>query len=311
VNKATRGNFPGWFILPVEGLSMKQINTFVLYQLGQNLNGLRQLPTDPAELQPGSNALFNSYIWLDWFIRSKPVPLEITEDSAKALLTRINGVLTKLTSQQQPKEEVASWELTALQTALTQFETILSAEVQKHLIYIVSQVSGFSMPLLVTKAEVNLPEDALEVIPDTAKKDYREAGRALAFELPTAVGFHAMRAAESTLRHYYGILLTKDGSKCDWATCVNELRKAGANKKVMQVLDQIRDLHRNPLMHPQDFLTMKEAIGLFDIAKSAISAMAEEIALLLAKQKEEKEKKEREQGFAAAAAAAALGGGQA
>ena len=33
-------------------------------------------------------------------------------------------------------------------------------------------------------------------------------------------------------------------------------------------------------MHPQEFLTMKEAISLFDIAKSAIGALAEEIAKL-------------------------------
>jgi hypothetical protein len=58
------------------------------------------------------------------------------------------------------------------------------------------------------------------------------------------------------------------------------LKTGKANQKVVQVLDQIRDLHRNPLMHPQDFLTMKEAISLFDIAKSAIGSVAEEIAKL-------------------------------
>ncbi len=58
---------------------------------------------------------------------------------------------------------------------------------------------------------------------------------------------------------------------------VKVFKKAGADPKVIQVLDQIRDLHRNPLMHPQEFLSMKEAVGLFDIAKSAIASLAEEI----------------------------------
>jgi hypothetical protein len=53
-------------------------------------------------------------------------------------------------------------------------------------------------------------------------------------------------------------------------------------------------------MHPQDFLTMKEAIGLFDIAKSAISAMAEEIAPL--RKKEEAEEMEQQQQAMVAAA---------
>jgi hypothetical protein len=102
-----------------------------------------------------------------------------------------------------------------LQTELTEFETILSAELQKHLIYLVSQVSGFSMPLLVSSAEVNLPEDALAVISDVTKKDFREAGRSIAFELPTAAGFHAMRAAEGTLREYYKLMIPGRGYLLD------------------------------------------------------------------------------------------------
>lgn len=124
---------------------------------------------------------------------------------------------------------------------------------------------------------MNLPEASLGVISDNAKKDFREAGKCLAFELPTAAGFHAMRATESVLREYYGLVTGKDPAKTDWGTCIQELKNAGANKKVLQVLDQIRDLHRNPLSHPQDFLSLREALGLFDIAKSAIGAIADEI----------------------------------
>jgi len=92
-----------------------------------------------------------------------------------------------------------------------------------------------------------------------------------------------MRATEAVLRVYYTLVTGKDSDKMDWGTCTHDLTKSGkANKKVVQVLDQIRDLHRNPVMHPQDFLTMKEAIGLFDIAKSAISSLSEEIAQLKA-----------------------------
>jgi hypothetical protein len=41
-------------------------------------------------------------------------------------------------------------------------------------------------------------------------------------------------------------------------------------------------LHRNPTMHPEVFYDIKEALALFDIAKSAIVAMAAEIAKLQA-----------------------------
>jgi hypothetical protein len=89
-----------------------------------------------------------------------------------------------------------------------------------------------------------------------------------------------MRATENVLRQYYMQLMGKTVDRIEWGPRIQELKSANANQKVLQVLDQIRDLHRNPLMHPQGFLSMKEAIGLFDIAKSAIGALAEEIGVL-------------------------------
>jgi len=42
-------------------------------------------------------------------------------------------------------------------------------------------------------------------------------------------------------------------------------------------LQQIKDLHRNPLAHPEETLTLEEAVGLFGIVQSAINAMLKEI----------------------------------
>lgn len=262
---------------------MKQVNTYALYDLGTQLHALKSLPTDPAQVAKGhTGILWTASFWLDQFLEAKTIPLEVSETTA----TNLSARLTSLGQKVFAAEEIQPWELTGLQNVLSQFETILAAELQKHLTYLVSQIGGYSMPLLVSKAEVNLAEDALEIIAEGARKDFREAGRCLAFEVPTAAGFHAMRATERVLRQYYQLVMKKDPERVDWGTCTQELKKAGANTKVVQVLDQIRDIHRNPLMHPQDFLTMKEAIGLFDIAKSAIGALAEEIVALTPKPEE-------------------------
>src|SRR5206468_496698 len=128
---------------------------------------------------------------------------------------------------------------------------------------------------------------------DDAKKDFREAGKCLAFELPTAAGYHTMRATEAVLREYW-LLVRKPISGTrppDMAPCINELRADGENPKLMDILDHIRDLHRNTLMHPEAFLTMKEALRLFDIAKSAISAMGDRIGELREKAAKEEEAK--------------------
>lgn len=97
-----------------------------------------------------------------------------------------------------------------------------------------------------------------------------------------------MRATEHVRRQYHALIIGKTIDRIDWGVCVSELKKANANPKVIQVLDQIRNLHRNPLMHPQEVLSMKDAIGLFDIAKSAIGALAEEISDLKKQQEESK-----------------------
>jgi hypothetical protein len=273
-------NGVAWFLASAEGLTMKQINTYALYQLANELAPLRSVPSDASELTKANvfpMFLANYYIE-QFFTEQRLMPLELSGDAAAELSTALQNVGSKVWAD--PPQKVEEWELRAIRTKLTDLETVMALELQRHQTYLVSQIGGYSMPLLATKAEVNLLEDALAVIGDQAKKDFREAGRCLAFELPTAAGFHAMRATENVLRQYYMELTGKTVDRIEWGPCIQELRSANANQKVLQVLDQIRDLHRNPLMHPQDFLSMKEAIGLFDIAKSAIGAIAEEVAIL-------------------------------
>lgn len=285
-----------WFLLSLEGYAMKQINTYALYELSTQLQGLRGLPAVAAQFSKDeAYQLFFARYWLQNFFIDKPVmPMEVSADAAKELVDSITEVMNKLFAD--PPTEVYDYEVANIRTKLANLETVMSLELQRHQTYLVSQIGGYSMSLLTTKAEVNILEDALAIIGEQAKKDFREAGRCLAFEVPTAAGFHAMRATEHVLRQYHALLTGKDVSRIDWAVCVSDLKEAGADPKVLQVLDQIRSLHRNPLMHPQEFLSMKDAIGLFDIAKSAIGALAEEISTL---RKDEEEKRKSNSLFAA------------
>jgi hypothetical protein len=130
-------------------------------------------------------------------------------------------------------------------------------------------------------------------LPKYAIQDFHEAGRCLALDAPTACGYHVTRAVEAVLRHWHALSfgeaaraeeLTPETSQSApasiarrWVKCEQELIGAGASKSTVGILTQIRELHRNPLMHPEIFLTIEEAISLFDIAKSAIEAMGREI----------------------------------
>ena len=48
-------------------------------------------------------------------------------------------------------------------------------------------------------------------------------------------------------------------------------------KKVYYLLQQIKDLDRNDIMHPETVLNDVEALKLFDVAKTAIMVMAEKL----------------------------------
>jgi hypothetical protein len=55
---------------------------------------------------------------------------------------------------------------------------------------------------------------------------------------------------------------------------IKSLEKLGrGDPKVIAALTQMKDLHRNPVSHPEAVLTEEEALGIFGIARSAMGPM--------------------------------------
>jgi len=103
--------------------------------------------------------------------------------------------------------------------------------------------------------------------------DIQQAGKCLAFEMCTATGFHALRALESVMCEY---LRLRDitPTKRDMGEYVRLLVGDGADQGVIAIIDQLRKLYRNPLMHPEDNLeTTDEAIGVFQLSTTAIGGL--------------------------------------
>jgi hypothetical protein len=63
----------------------------------------------------------------------------------------------------------------------------------------------------------------------------------------------------------------------NWGTYIKNLKACGVNPKVVSILEQIKDLYRNPIIHPETRLDIEEALSLLGIAESAISAMVMDI----------------------------------
>ncbi len=159
-----------------------------------------------------------------------------------------------------------------------QFETVLSAELQTVESYHVSQKGIYSTAGLMENAENMLPPSLRSRIGKDVIQELRQSGRCLAFDVPTASGFHILRATELVLHEYYINVCkpqTPDHLE-NWGAYIAELKKSKGPsvKETVALLQQIKDNERNLIMHPERVLSPDDAFTLFEIAKGAIMAMA-------------------------------------
>jgi len=164
-----------------------------------------------------------------------------------------------------------------------EFETVLSAELQTLATYHVTQKGIYSTTDLIERAENILPAPVLSKISPGIIEEIRQSGRCLAFDSGTASAFHMMRATEAVMHEYY-ISVCKPKPKPierlgNWGAYIAELQKSPKSevKEVVAMLQQIKDRHRNLIMHPEVVLTPDEAFTLFEIAQGAIIAMADKL----------------------------------
>lgn len=170
-------------------------------------------------------------------------------------------------------------EISTLTYNFNTFRTALHAELETLMSYLVRQKGGYDTLSLLQYGEVLFPMELAQKVPE-AIFDLRESGKCLAFELNTAAGFHVFRATEAVLRKYYthvtnGAALPKIRNL---GVYLHAMKMANAgNAKVRAAVSQMVNLHRNPLIHPEDVLTTTEAMAIFGLAHSAISAMLDEL----------------------------------
>jgi hypothetical protein len=191
-------------------------------------------------------------------------------------------LLTVLDTSTKPgfDREIPRYEVFGIKEAYRRFKVVFRAELGiLNSYFIAAQKGGLDTLSLLASGENLFPIDLTEKAPD-ALFDVREAGRCLAYENATAAGFHVFRATESVLRKYYA---HHTGGKPpprvrSIKVYTRALRQHDVGtEKVLASLDQMAELHRNPLIHPEARLTQEEAYGIFGIARSVIGFMLSEL----------------------------------
>lgn len=273
-------------------------NLFELYRLGQALfplsRTLNERPLAELTMNDLLGDLANVQRLLAPIISDKLIPLDTCKTTASKLAILVSDLVRgfisrrdKASTEDKPTEgekPVGFSQLSDLKEAIQAFEYAFSTELSNASLYLVEQIGAYQTRTLIDNADVVFPKNVRDQLAEDAVIDIRAAGRSLAFELPTAVGFHTCRAVETTLLKYFKELNIPLPEDKDLGRYIEALEKAskekGIDPKVLAVLEQFRDLHRNPIMHSDSHLNMDEAQILFALAQSAISGIVLDIVRL-------------------------------
>jgi hypothetical protein len=163
-----------------------------------------------------------------------------------------------------------------LEQNVAAFRVVLDSEFQTSGIYLVTAKRGYDIPTLLENAETIFPPEVNEKLPQI-QEDLREAGKCLAFNLGTAAGFHLLRALETVVCSYWYVVMNKAPlpRNRNLGQYITAMAKGDHpnRRKVLFALRQVKDLHRNSIMHPEETLNLDEAIALLNTVQSAITLM--------------------------------------
>ncbi len=270
----------GWFAIQLEGVPMQQINLYEFYQLGANLDPATRLRADKPRREHFF-VLFFLRIWLERIIEDTVIPLTICKPAARKVLRTIK-TLIPLPSTADLERDLTEHDLYLITQGTREFATIFAAEVQNLATYFVSKKGIYDTNALIQRADELFSEPIRQHLSEGVKLDVKEVGKCLAFDLSTAAGFHIARAVEGVLLDYLRVLCPKETetlkeSQRNLGYYIKLAREQKGDDKVCNSLDQFRDLHRNPLIHPETVLSMDEALTLLGIAQSAMVSMVMDI----------------------------------
>jgi hypothetical protein len=271
---------------PVEGTAMHRVNEFRFYRLGQNLAALKNINQDTPKNKAcwNMNSARNS---LDALLND-PLHLRICRSAAQKLIAAIDALLPRdvnaIIEGAGASNDRIGFSYYSVEMALKELEPVLAAECETLDTYVVAKKGIYNTPDLIAAAEKMLPSRILLIVPAGVLYDIKEAGRCLAFDLATACGFHLIRATETVIHEYYVKVTGHTPRRKDrnWGAYVRNLKvhkrdnaTSKVDLKLVSLIDQIREHHRNVLMHPEESLSPEEALGLFGICQSAITAFTD------------------------------------
>ncbi len=273
---------------------MQHLNPYRFYEIAAKLHGLFNSTTQ-FRVADMFGPLTEAQTVLDNLIKGDPIPLETSKAEATRLLNKISSVFNRYfidPSSRQIKppggeDRIDAHEIALLQSLVEKFEHALAAELNHAPTYFATKRGIYSTYDLIENAYQTFSPDVLNIIPATAQSEFGLAGRALAYGLGSAATMHLLRAVEVVLKQYYELFSGTSVSKAERSYSIylkklasmseDESADMRPDKRLLQMLAQIKEHYRNPLTAPESHVTAEQATSLFGLATAIITLMAEQI----------------------------------
>ena len=270
---------------------MKRVNLYDLIELGKGIQSILLLENESRPVD-GFLAATRLQASLTFLQQNEVVDYKVIEHSAKDLENKLKNLLQifeKKYSDGNDLTQIGWNNRYYVNQATGIFENVLAAQCRVAATYSVSKIGIYSTNDLIENASARFPKETQSVIGVEALNQLQEAAQCLSFQLNTACGFHMMRAVEYVLLIYMKQICGRKFSSLNtnWGSYIDELEKIskgnGRKKPATETIDLLRQLknnHRNPVMHAEFVLNMTEAQDIFELGSVVISHLAQKISKL-------------------------------
>lgn len=269
---------------------MRRVDEFVFYEAASHLHTLCEMEVKEVQYHEVFWTLSTARSALNDIYTQRP--FSFTRDAALSLYNAISAVipvdfeqmLERLSERDGSGPVIEPWRVNQIRSSAIELETVLRNECRIMDTYHIDQKGVYSTKDLIETAHFHVPLPARDTLAEITKLDLDQAGRCLAFDLPTAAAFHLLQATESVIRKYYRLLVPSNKQAApkmrNWGVYIKVLKKHDAKAAILSILDHLRDVYRNPVLYPEESYTDDRVIVLFGLCVSAITLVEAECAAL-------------------------------
>ncbi len=265
---------------------MKETNLNIFCNLGASLSYLRVRTSINLSVTEAYMLMELPQKWLTAFLNETKeffdVELKDSRAAANALLDTILTILENIPANWGRK--ITGPEALLIYDGISAFEAAFEREHHNLTVFTVTRKGIYDTRALIERPEEVFPVKLQPILGKQMLDDLKQAGRCLAFDIPTACAFHVCRGTEAVMIEYLELLMKQPWphpKSRDWHAYIQHMENNGAPAKITDRLNEIRMSDRNPYSHPDVNVPLEEAPIIFGLCTNVVFLMGQEMIKLI------------------------------